>query len=496
MTVWPGRLGESIGGYVPAMRCSRVLDLAPVHSLDEHRATGGIDALDTARAMAPDLLIDLVTDAGLRGRGGAGFPTGTKWRTVRTNDESSPIAPTVVVNAAEGEPGTFGDRALIRHNPFGVLEGALIAAHAVGSASIVVTTKQRYTTEATRLAAARDALVDAGITGAVDIEIVEGPNHYLLGEETALLEATAGRPPFPRIAPPYRRGATELGDPSGGPAALSLAGSQGDAPPALVNNVETLAHVPGIVSHGAEWFRIQGTAESPGSSVFTVSGDVERGGVGEFALGTPVGEIIHALSGGAVRGRIAFVLSGIANGVLMADELDTPATYEAMAAAGSGLGTGGFMVFSSESDPIAVAQGVSRFLAVESCGQCTPCKQDGLDIADRLDALRRGEAPDGALDSLMPVLRRVPEGARCDLARQHERVVASILERFPDHAAAHAAHEVRAEPVLIAPIVDIDAEGTVTIDEDHRTKQPDWDHGDTWNGQSPADRYDVAVSVR
>ncbi len=488
-------MGTSVDGYVPAMRCSRILDLAPVRSLDEHRAAGGIDGLDTARAMAPDLLIDLVIDAGLRGRGGAGFPTGTKWRTVRANDETSPIAPTVVVNAAEGEPGTFGDRSLIRHNPFRVLEGALIAAHAVGSATVVVTTKQRYTAEATRLAAARDALVEAGIAGAVDIEIVTGPNHYLLGEETALLEATAGRPPFPRIAPPYRRGTTEIGDPSGGPAALALAGTQGDAPPALVNNVETLTHVPGIVAHGADWFRTQGTAESPGSSVFTVSGDVERGGVGEFALGTPVGEIIQALSGGSVEGRIAFVLSGIANGVLMAEDLDTPATYEAMAAAGSGLGTGGFMVFSTESDPIAVAQGVSRFLAVESCGQCTPCKQDGLEIADRLDALRRGEGPDDALDSLVPLVRHVPEGARCDLARQHERVVTSILERFPDHAAAHAAHETGSEPVLIAPIVDIDTEGMVTLDEDHRTKQPDWDHGESWNGQSPADRYDVAVSL-
>ncbi len=477
------------------MRCSRVLDLAPVRSLDEYRAAGGTDALDTARAMEPDLLIDLVTDAGLRGRGGAGFPTGTKWRTVRTNDESSPIAPTVVVNAAEGEPGTFGDRALIRRNPFRVLEGALIAAHAVGSATVVVTTKQRYTTEVDRLSDARDALVDAGIAGEVDIEIVAGPNHYLLGEETALLEATAGRPPFPRIAPPYRRGTTEVGDPSGGPAAVSMAGLEGDAPPALVNNVETLSHVPGIVGHGAEWFRTQGTAESPGSSVFTVSGDVERGGVGEFALGTPVGEIIQALSGGSVVGRIAFVLSGIANGVLSAEDLDTPATYEAMAAAGSGLGTGGFMVFSTDSDPLAVAQGVSRFLAVESCGQCTPCKQDGLEVADRLDTIRRGQAADDAIEELLAVLRRVPEGARCDLARQHERVVASLLARFPEIAASHAVDHVASDPVLIAPIVDIDVEGVVTLDEDHRTKQPDWDHGDTWNGQSPADRYDVAVTL-
>ena len=259
--------------------------------------------------------------------------------------------------------------------------------------------------------------------------------------------------------------------------------------------METLAQVPGIVCNGAGWFRTQGTEQSPGTSVFTVSGDVERGGVGEFALGTPVGEIIHSLSAGSVVGNIAFVLSGIASGVLTADQLDTPATYEDMAAAGSGLGTGGFMVFSTDTDPIAVAAGVSRFLAVESCGQCTPCKQDGLEISDRLTSLCRGEGSADATEALVPLLRRVPEGARCDLARQHERVVGSILDRFPD-AAAHAGGPTASEPVLIAPIVDIDAEGDVTLDEEHRTKQPDWDHGETWNGQSPADRYDVAVSVQ
>ncbi len=477
------------------MRCSRVLDLAPVTTLDVHRAGGGISALATARDMDPDLLITLVTDAGLRGRGGAGFPTGVKWRTVRDNDVSSTIAPTVVVNAAEGEPGTFGDRSLIRRNPFRVLEGALIAAHAVGASTVKITTKERFTTEVGALTMARDALVAAGIAGPVDIEIVTGPSHYLLGEETALLEVTDGRPPFPRIAPPYRRGVTEIGDPSGGAAGLELAGSSGEAPPTLVNNVETLCHVPGIVTNGADWFRTQGTAESPGTSVFTVSGDVEHGGVGEFALGTPVGEIIHALTGGEVRGRIAFVLSGIAAGVLAAEDLSTPASYEAMAAAGSGLGTGGFMVFTTDTDPIAVAQGVSRFLAVESCGQCTPCKQDGLEVAAQLDLLRRGQSRDDAIERIMPLLHRVPEGARCDLARQHERVVASLLSRFADLSAAHAVDHLAAEPVLIAPIVDIDEDGVVTLDEDHRTKQPDWEHGDTWSGQSPADRMDVAVTI-
>ncbi len=477
------------------MRCSRVLDLAPVRSLPQYRDAGGLDALVAARSTDPDVLVELLTDANLRGRGGAGFPTGVKWRTVRDNAASSPIAPTVVVNAAEGEPGTFGDRTIMRRNPYRLLEGALIAAHAVGAASVVVTTKERFTIERSRLESARDALVEDGTAADVDIEIMTGPSHYLLGEETALLEATAGRPPFPRLAAPYRHGTTEVGDPSGGAASLDLAGEDGNAPPTLVNNVETLSHVPSIIANGADWFRTQGTDESPGTSVFTVTGDVGRAGVGEFALGTPVGEIINTLTGGDVDGRIAFVLSGIATGVLAAEDLDTPASFEAMEAAGSGLGTGGFMVFTTDTDPVAVAHGVSRFLAIESCGQCTPCKQDGLEVADQLDQLRRGDTSSDAIERIMPLLARVPEGARCDLARQHERIVSSILGRFSDVAVSHATDGIASEPVLIAPIVDIDEDGVAHLDEEHRTKQPDWEHGDSWNGQSPADRYDVAVSI-
>lgn len=479
------------------MTLQRALDPSPVESLDDHRALGGFQALEGALAIEPEAIIELISDAGLRGRGGAGFPTGTKWDTVRTNalGSETPIAPTVVVNAAEGEPGTFGDRTLMRRNPYRVLEGALIAAHAIGASSIVVVTKERYRTAFDRMRTAAEDLVSTGAAGDVDIEVVGGPNHYLLGEETGLLEAAAGRPPFPRVAPPYRHGTTEVGDPSGGAAGLRLSGADGEAPPTLVNNVETLAHVTGIVVNGADWFREHGTADSPGTSLFTVSGDVERAGVGEFPLGTPVREIIEEISGGVTDGEIAFVLSGIANGILTAESLDTPATYEAMQTAGSGLGTGGFMVFSTATSPIAVAHGVSRFLAIESCGQCTPCKQGGLHVAGLLGELLRGETRDDGVEVIVEALHGVPEGARCDLGPQHERVVSSLLATFPDLSVAHAVQGIDADPVLIAPILDIDDEGVAHIDEEHATKQPDWDHGDDWNGQSPADRHDVAVTI-
>ncbi len=477
------------------MSVHRLLDPNPVTSLEEYRAIGGLEALEDARALEPEVSISVIRDSGLRGRGGAGFPTGIKWQTVAENAASSTIAPTVMINAAEGEPGSFGDRALIRRNPYRPLEGALIAAHAVGARSVVVVTKERAALEQNLLTVAAHELAAEGISGDVDIEVVGGPNLYLLGEETGLLESAAGRPPFPRLAPPFRHGATEVGDPSGGAAQVELSGESGAAPPTLVNNLETFAHVPLIVRNGSDWFRELGTAESPGTTIFTVSGDVRHGGVAELPLGTPVAQVIEEISGGVAEGSIAFVLSGIANGILTSEELDTPTTHDAMDAAGSGLGTGGFLVFSSETDPVAVAQGVSRFLAIESCGQCTPCKQTGLDVAHELELLRDGETSPDAVERIVPLLRKVPEGARCDLGRQHERVVMSLLSSFPDVAIAHATENLAAEPVLIAPIVDIDEEGNVTIDEEHRTKQPDWTHDESWNGQSPADRYDVAVTI-
>lgn len=477
------------------MAVQRLLEPSPVRSLLEHRAAGGLTGLEEARGVEPEAVISVVTDAGLRGRGGAGFPAGRKWATVAENAASSDIAPTVVVNAAEGEPGTFGDRTLIRRNPYRVLEGALIAAHAVGAHAVVVVTKERFGEEQDLLTVAAHEMVTSEVSGGVDIEVVGGPGLYLLGEETGLLEAAAGRPPFPRLAPPFRHGTIEMGDPSGGAAGLEMAGETGAAPPTLVNNVETLAHVPQIVRHGSDWFREYGTAQSPGTSLFTVSGDVRRGGVAEFPLGTPVGEIIDEISGGLSSGSIAFVLSGIANGVLRGDQLDTPTTHDAMDAAGSGLGTGGFIVFSTDTDPVSVAQGVSHFLAVESCGQCTPCKQGGLEVDELLEQLRTGQAADDAVEQLVTRVHLVPEGARCDLGRQHERIVMSLLEQFPDVSVSHAVDHLATEPVLIAPIVDIDDLGRVTIDDEQRTKQPDWSHDDTWNGQSPADRYDVAVTI-
>jgi NADH-quinone oxidoreductase subunit F len=357
----------------------RVLFPTPISSLDEYLKAHGGSGLEAAKGLDAEEIIEIIEASGLRGRGGAGFPTGRKWRTVRdycSNFERT----TVVVNAAEGEPGTFKDRTILANDPYQVLEGALIGARAVGADQIIVATKQAFAAENGRVRAALDEIKAAGWLDGIDIEIFAGPNEYLYGEETALLETIDGRYPFPRIAPPYRRGvrevvesAADVDSNSGLSAHVEMAGPSTDAeaPPTLVDNVETLANVARILARGADWFRTVGTAESPGTIVCTVTGSTVRSGVGEVDMGTTLREVIETIGGGPRPGRrIRAVLSGVSNAFIDGAALDTPLSYEAFAAIGSGLGSGGFAVFDDRDDLVAVAAGVSRFLAVESCGGC------------------------------------------------------------------------------------------------------------------------------
>jgi len=475
--------------------CHRVLDAVPVPTLAAYLDAGGGKALDLARRAEPEGVIEALEASGLRGRGGAGFPTGTKWRTV-FDSRSASSAATVVVNAAEGEPGTFKDRAILRANPYRVLEGALVAATVMGADTVIMAMKASFTPELARVRIAADEIRAAGWADGVEIVVIEGPSHYLYGEETALLEVIAGRNPFPRIAPPYRHGSDELGPDTKSAADEPMASPTSDtgAAPTLVNNAETMANVPGIVVEGPDWFRSVGTEKSPGTIVCTVTGATRRHGVGEFPMGTPLREVIETLGGG-VRpgGRVRAVLSGVANALLPGHLLDTPVTHEDLQEAGSGLGSAGFIVFDESDDPVAVAAGVSRFLAVESCGQCTPCKQDGLVIAGLLEKLGRDQADGTDLDVLRGRLATVTDSARCYLATQHQRVVESVLQLFPEAVKGHAAREAPAvEPALIVPIVDLEG-GIALLDEEHAGKQPDWTHDAEFSGQSPADRVDATT---
>lgn len=475
----------------------RVLPDEPVRSLDDADAFG--DGLRDARAVDADTVIDLIDAAGLRGRGGAGFPVARKWRTVVAN-RTATIPSTVVVNAAEGEPGSFKDRAILRADPYRVLEGALIAAHAVGADSVIIATKASFTTEVERLRTAIAELDAAGWTHPVPITLVTGPDEYLFGEETALLEVIDGRPPFPRIAPPYREGVDEVfeheSDTTAGSSSaahVEMAGPSGEtvAPPTLAGNVETFANLPAILRNGADWFRELGTPDSPGTIVCTVSGDTVRAGVAEFELGTPLRVVLEELGGGARPDReLVAVLSGVANPLLPARAFDTPLSYDAMREAGSGLGAAGFIVFDDSADLVAVAAGVARFLAVESCGQCRHCKDDGLALAGIMSRLA-ASAPQGHdRDELATRLDLVAEGARCNLATQQQVVVGSIVNGYPDLVAAHAeGHAPAAAPAPIAELREV-VDGRAVVDEAQLRKQPDWTHDEVDSGQWPADRLD------
>ncbi len=483
----------------------RVLHPHPITSFDEYLVRRGGRGWEAVAALTPDEIIDELLASGLRGRGGAGFPTGVKWRTVADN-RSATEATSVVVNAAEGEPGTYKDRTILQINPYQVIEGALIAARAVGADEIIFGLKAAFADEGERVDAAVAEIEAAGWTDGISIVVFEGPDHYLYGEETGMLEAIDGRPPFPRIAPPFRRGVHEvvetdddLNTGSGLSAHVEMAGAGGDsdAPPTLVDNVETLANVAHIFARGAEWFRTEGTEQSPGTIVVTVSGAVEHTAVGEVMMGTTLRAAIDAIGGGVRPGHaIKAVMSGTSNALIPASALDTPLTYEDMAAIGAGLGSGGYIVYADEDDLSAVAAGVSRFLAVESCGQCVPCKQDGLVIADLLRKVCHSVATEREVDEIRSRLGTIADGARCYLATQHQVMVESVFELFPEEISVHLPASPGARPqkdavpaVLISEMVGI-ADGVAVYDERHRDKQPDWTFDEEWSGQMPAERLD------
>jgi NADH-quinone oxidoreductase subunit F len=326
----------------------------------------------------------------------------------------------------------------------------------------------------------------------VAVGVVTGPSEYLFGEETGLLEVLDGRPPFPRVTPPYRRGIDEMGR---DPDSISAAGVElaqpgpGGSPPVLANNVETLANVPGLLAEGADWFRSVGTTDSPGTIVVTISGATDHHGVAEVEMGTPLGEAIELIGGGPrARRTLVAALSGVANPIVPAQLFDTPLTYEHMQAIGSGLGAAGFVVFDDQTDMAAVAAGVSRFLAVESCGQCTPCKQDGLAIAETLVRIVSGEGHDTDPGVVADRVATVADEARCFLAQQHQLVIGSILQWFPGVLERHLySGDPRVEPEPILPIVDI-VDGVARLDLHQLDKQPDWSYDQVDSGKAPVNR--------
>ncbi len=448
------------------MREHWLLPDSPYPSYAAYLEAVGARALDVARARSPGDVLDEISRSGLRGRGGAGFPTGAKWSTILNHPCRIHDA---VVNAAEGEPGTFKDRWLLRYNPYAVLEGLLRGAYVVGARGLYVAVKATSTAELAKLTKAVEEMAEAGALAGHEIRIVTGPGEYLFGEEKALLEVIEGNEPLPREPhyPPYEKGlfATAL-----------------SPNPALVNNAETFARVPGIVRHGAESFRRLGTENTPGTCLYTISGDVQRPGVYEREAGTTLRELIHGAAGGPREGRrIKAVLSGVAAPVLASNRLDTPADFASMELAGSGLGSAGFMVFDDTRSMPRLAQAVARFLYVESCNQCTACKHGLRTASEALDGLFDAKA--AKVDEYLVALygaRSAPQANRCYLPVQGAALIPSLLETFEEEFQAQLAPSAASsEPILIAQIRDFDAErGTFVLDQRQARKRPDWTYAE------------------
>jgi NADH:ubiquinone oxidoreductase subunit F (NADH-binding) len=445
-----------------------LLDGAPVTSLAEYVERGGGTGWQLAIDADADRVLDELERSGLRGRGGAGFSTATKWRSIVAGGDAVGER-FVVANGAEGEPGTFKDRTLLRHNPYLLLEGLLIAARIVGAQRTFVALKSSFEIEADAVASAAAEIAAAGWADDIQIDLVRGPDEYLFGEEKALLEVIEGEEPLPRLFPPYLYGLFTTSPQIGWSAGRTLPGERRDAAnPTLVNNVETLSTIPAIVANGGDWYRRHGTPESPGTMICTVSGDTLRHGVGEYELGTPLVTVIAELGGGMPRGRaIKYVLSGISNPVLPGELIDTPLTYEDMEAAGAGLGTGGFIVYDDRTDPAELAHAVSTFLGVESCGQCSACKlgcQQVTDILAGLDGVTEG----AIYGDLRARLASVTDASRCFLPSQEQRVVASLLPDMHDPRARRPPRGIE-----ITKIVGID-DGRFLLDPTQARKRPDW----------------------
>jgi NADH-quinone oxidoreductase subunit F len=435
-----------------------LLDKAP-RSFDDYASGGGGRGLEIALGAGPEAVIDEVAKSGLRGRGGAGFPTGEKWRSIRSTGTGTRFA---VCNGAEGEPATFKDRTLLRTNPYQVLEGLAIAAYAVGAERAYVGLKEAFAEEVQAVDRALREMREADALGPTAIELVLGPDLYLFGEETGLEEVIEGRPPLPRIARPFMFG---------------LFAAPPNDNPTLVNNVETLANIPHILAEGSDWLRSSGTDTSPGTMLFTVCGDVRQEGVFELPLGTPLRYLVEHLAGGPPEGRsFKAFFPGSSNTVLAPTELDVPLDFDSMRQVGSGLGSAGFAAFDDSACMVRAAHLYSRFLYVESCGQCPACKFGTGETTRLLAEVESERASDQSVESILIRARGSTDGQKCALPTGESLLIQSLVQVFANEFRGHVG---RACPLprelVFHKIVDWDAANERFVyDESYQRKRPDW----------------------
>lgn len=395
--------------------------------IDEYIAFDGYKALEQVlTSMSPDDVINEITESGLRGRGGAGFPTGKKWLFTKQAEGDQKY---VVCNADEGDPGAFMDRSILEGDPHSVLEAMEIAGYSVGADKGYIYVRAEYPIAVQRLQVAIDQAREYGLLGknifgtdfSFDIEIRLGAGAFVCGEETALLESIEGRRGQPRVKPPY-------------PANSGLWGK-----PTLINNVETYANITRIILNGAKWYASIGTEKSKGTKVFALGGNVNNIGLVEVPMGTTLREIVFDIGGGIPNGREfkAAQTGGPSGGCIPKEHLDTPIDYESLSSIGSMMGSGGLIVMDDSKCMVNIAKFYLDFTVSESCGKCTPCRIGTKRMLEILDRMCEGKADEDDLYKLEKLALNIKKSAICGLGQTAPNPVLSTLKYFRDEYMEH-----------------------------------------------------------
>ena len=395
-------------------------------SLAQYRARGGYEALAKAVKAAPEEIIKAISDAGLRGRGGAGFPTGKKWQLTREAPEQPRY---LVLNGGEDEPGSKKDRVLMENVPHLIIEGVVLASFAIGATKAYLYINANYDVATKSM---EEALAEAKAQGywgnnilgsnfSLDIDWVPAPHNYVAGEDTAVLEVIEGKKPWPRQKPPF-------------PVTVGLYGK-----PTSVNNVETLANVAPIVLRGAQWYRGFGTAESPGTMIFSLNDDVNRPGVYELPFGTPLRYLIETCGGGMKGGKkIKAIMPAAPSAAFLAPEkLDTALDHNSMREAGSALGCGVVSLVAEDECIVEEVVKISEFFARESCGQCPACRMETNTLTMLLKKAQQGQGGQAAVDQCGKVLAFNKGKGFCNLIAMPGPPIESAIKLFPGDFQAH-----------------------------------------------------------
>ncbi|MBV6757104.1 NADH-quinone oxidoreductase subunit NuoF [Rhodococcus opacus] len=404
---------------------SRYWDEPESWTLDTYRRHDGYEGLQKALRMDPDAVISTIKEAGLRGRGGAGFPTGMKWSFIPQGDDKPHY---LVVNADESEPGTCKDMPLMLATPHALVEGVIIAAYAIRAGHAFIYVRGEVVPVLRRLQSAVAEAYAAGYLGknilgtGFDLELVvhAGAGAYICGEETALLDSLEGRRGQPRLRPPF-------------PAVAGLYAS-----PTVVNNVESIASVPPIIVNGIEWFRSMGSEKSPGFTLYSLSGHVTTPGQYEAPLGITLRELLEYAGGVRAGHRLKFWTPGGSSTPIFTDEhLDVALDYEGVGAAGSMLGTKALQIFDETTCVVRAVLRWTEFYAHESCGKCTPCREGTYWLVQILERLERGEGTDADLQKLLDIADNILGKSFCALGDGAASPIMSSIKYFRDEYLAH-----------------------------------------------------------